>query len=164
MLTQANAGQGAARNAGMDAATGEWVTFPDPDDVVDANYLETVDAFLAANPETHMVATNRWLWWEETGELENTHPLETFFRYDRLVDLADADGRFHGSAPAAFFRLDRLRELGIRYDDRIRPNFEDGHSARSTCSTTSGRSSASSSRPATTTASVPTRARPSARA
>ena len=127
VLTQANAGQGAARNAGMDAASGEWVTFPDPDDVVDPNYLETVDAFLTAHPEAHMVAANRWLWSEETGELENTHPLETFFRYDRLVDLADADGRFHGSAPAAFFPLAGLRELGTRYDDRIRPNFEDGH-------------------------------------
>ena len=127
VVTQPNAGQGAARNTGMDLARGTWVTFPDPDDVVDPNYLSTVAAFLEANPSADMVATNRWLWYEERKQLLNEHPLETFFRYDRLVDLEDSDGRFHGSSPAAFFRLGRIREHDLHYDIRIRPNFEDGH-------------------------------------
>ena len=127
VLVQANAGQGAARNAGMAAARGEWVTFPDPDDVIDDNYLQTVHDFLEANPSTDMAAVNRWLWYEATDRLVNRHPLETFFRYDRLVDLNEADGRFHGSSPAAFFRLSTIREHDLTYDVRIRPNFEDGH-------------------------------------
>src|SRR5205085_7757322 len=43
LVTQDNAGQAAARNRGLEHATGEWVTFPDPDDVVSDGYLESVD-------------------------------------------------------------------------------------------------------------------------
>jgi glycosyltransferase involved in cell wall biosynthesis len=127
VLTQANAGQGAARNAGLAAAHGAWVTFPDPDDVLDLNYLSVVDAFLADHPDAVMVAANRVIWNETTGETRNSHPLRRMFTYDRLADLDVSETSFHGSAPAAFFDLDRLRAQEVRFDPRIRPNFEDGH-------------------------------------
>jgi glycosyltransferase involved in cell wall biosynthesis len=127
VLGQDNAGQGAARNAGLAAARGEWVTFPDPDDVVDPNYLSTVDAFLAEHPGTVMVATHRVMWDEATGETTDTHPLRRMFGYDRLADLDLAESSFHGSAPAAFFDVDLVRRHDLAFDTRIRPNFEDGH-------------------------------------
>ena len=127
VVSQANAGQGAARNTGLDHARGQWVTFPDPDDVVDPNYLEVVDRFLQDHPSTDLVATNRWIWREDRGTVLNTHPLERFFRSDRLVDLEESGSRFHGGAPAAFFRRETLQGHQLRFDGRIRPNFEDGH-------------------------------------
>jgi hypothetical protein len=130
VLRQENAGQGAARNRGMDEATGEWVSFPDPDDVLEPDYLASVDGFLAAHEDAEgvdLVATHRLLWWEETGEIGNTHPLRSFFHRDRVVVLGTDPHHFHGSAPAAFFRLDHLRAHDVRFDQRIRPNFEDGH-------------------------------------
>ena len=127
VISQPNGGQGAARNAGLEVARGEWVTFPDPDDVVDPNYLSAVDGFLGKNPEAELVALNRLIWVEATGKTTNSHPLHRFFTYDRLADLDVNETSFHGSAPAAFFRLDTVNEHRIRFDGRIRPNFEDGH-------------------------------------
>ena len=42
ILTQANRGQGAARNAGLAVATGEYTCYVDADDWVDLNYIETL--------------------------------------------------------------------------------------------------------------------------
>jgi hypothetical protein len=127
VLHQDNAGQGAARNAGLAAARGAWVTFPDPDDVVDPSYLSTVDTFLTEHPETVMVATHRVIWDEASGATTNSHPLRRMFGYDRLADLDVVESSFHGSAPAAFFELDVIRAHDLAFDTRIRPNFEDGH-------------------------------------
>ncbi|WP_110239391.1 bifunctional glycosyltransferase/CDP-glycerol:glycerophosphate glycerophosphotransferase [Nocardioides gilvus] len=127
VVRQDNAGQGAARNAGIDVATGEWVTFPDPDDVLAPDYFSRVAAFLAKHPSSDMVAANRWLMDDRTGESEDKHPLAGQFRGDTQRNLAVHDRFFHGGAPSAFVRSTRLAESGLRFDPRIRPNFEDGH-------------------------------------
>ena len=128
VLTQTNAGQGAARNAGLQYARGEWVTFADPDDMLDENYFSNVDRFLVRHPETDMIATNRLIFTEATGEVSERHPLRHMFRgKDDLVDLTRFPGRFHGSAPAAFLKHEVLKQEDLRFDSRIRPNFEDGH-------------------------------------
>ncbi len=128
VLSQPNAGQGAARNLGMQHARGEWITMPDPDDILDSSYLERVATFLDAHPEAVMVATNRILRMDTTGAIRNSHPLRRMFRGgNQLVDLDLFPDYFHGSAAAAFVRRDVIDRAGLRFDVRIRPNFEDGH-------------------------------------
>jgi len=39
VFTQPNGGQASARNLGLEHATGEWVTFTDPDDMLDRDFL-----------------------------------------------------------------------------------------------------------------------------
>ena len=46
---QQNAGVAAARNAGMNAATGEYIGFVDPDDTVDLNFFEELYACAVKN-------------------------------------------------------------------------------------------------------------------
>ena len=91
-------------------ARGEWVTFTDPDDVIEPDYLGEVDAFLRAHPETLLVGTNRVMLNDATGELTDNHPLRMHFREgNRLRNLDELPKYFHGSAPAAFFRLSLLQ-------------------------------------------------------
>lgn len=127
VVSKPNGGQSSARNLGLDHARGEWVTFPDPDDVLEPTYLSEVAAFLDGHPETPMVATARVMLDDRTGRVSDTHPVRAHFRGgNRLRDLDAWPHHFHGSAPAAFFRHETIRDLGLRFDPAVRPNFEDG--------------------------------------
>lgn len=127
VLRQVNAGQGAARNAGIAVARGEWISFPDPDDALGSAYLAEVAAFLDAHLDADLVACRRMMWSERTGRIRDDHPLRSMFRGSPYVDLSTSPERFHGHSPTSFFRLDRVRDLDLGFDTRIRPNFEDGH-------------------------------------
>ena len=128
VVTKENGGQSTARNLGIEHARGDWVTFTDPDDVLDPAYLHEVDQFLTRFPETPMVGTYRVFLDDDSGELSDTHPLRPHFAgRSALRSLEGWPSHFHGSAPAAFFRRDRIEELGLRFDPEVRPNFEDGH-------------------------------------
>jgi glycosyltransferase involved in cell wall biosynthesis len=128
VVTKANGGQATARNLGLEHARGEWVTFTDPDDVIEPEYLAEVDRFLRDHPETGMVACNMVILDDATGEVSDTHPLRHRFRGGpRLRDLAAHPGFFFVSAPVAFFRRDLVESAGLRFDPEVRPNFEDGH-------------------------------------
>ena len=50
IINQENAGQGAARNAGLEVADSEWVTFPDSDDMLVLDAYETAAKAFAENP------------------------------------------------------------------------------------------------------------------
>ena len=50
----------------MQHVTAKWVTFPDPDDMLEPEYFSSVAAMMARFPETQMFATSRILF-EETG-------------------------------------------------------------------------------------------------
>ncbi len=126
VVRQSNAGQGAARNAGLDVATGEWVSFPDPDDILDPQYLGRVHSSLKENPGAVMVGTHLFDFWEAKGEVGDSHPLK--FRFSggtQMVDLDRFPRNIQMSASTAFFRRDSIEK--VRFDPRIRPVFEDAH-------------------------------------
>jgi len=130
VFTQPNAGQGAARNRGLEHATGEWVTFTDPDDMLDRDFLRVAARFADAHPEVEVLAGKPLVVRENLGAVVDAHPRRVQYRRgNRVVDLEADPQVFTGSATLSLFRLDRIRSLGLRFDPRIRPNFEDGHFA-----------------------------------
>lgn len=129
ILRKTNGGLASARNAGLDVATGRWVTFCDPDDRLSRNYLAEVSRFLTGPDATDvsLVATHLMILDEDTGKVSDTHPLHAKFGSGRrVVDLNQDPQIIHLQAASAFYRRETLDRLGLRFDDAVRPNFEDG--------------------------------------
>ncbi|MDF0514657.1 CDP-glycerol glycerophosphotransferase family protein [Agromyces sp. H3Y2-19a] len=129
VLTQPNQGQGAARNAGIEIASGEWVTFVDPDDVLDQAYFEQIAAVIAREDahDCEFFAGHTIMWHEAAGTRVDNHP--NAFRFmigDSITDLETQPNFIHGQAPLSFFRLERIRRHELSFDDRLRTRFEDG--------------------------------------
>jgi glycosyltransferase involved in cell wall biosynthesis len=128
VLSQPNAGQGAARNRGLAAAAGEWVSFPDPDDVLEPGYIAAFLEFADAHPGVDMMGAAIRILRDADGTVTDDHPRAwQFERGTRVVDLDDEPEIFPQTAPRALFRLDTLRAHRHAFDEQLRPNFEDAH-------------------------------------
>ncbi|HEY4190193.1 MAG TPA: glycosyltransferase, partial [Candidatus Limnocylindrales bacterium] len=125
IVTQTNAGQGAARNAGLSAATGTWVTFTDPDDMLDPAFFAVADAFARANPAIKVMGSKPLILDEAIGKVRDGHPRRgQYAAGNRVVDLRRFPVVFTGSSTVSLYRLDEIRRQGLAFDGRIRPTFE----------------------------------------
>lgn len=126
---QDNAGPGAARNRGLQAATGEWVTSIDGDDLVDREYFAAASALIDRDGESRIsiIAPRIYLLDDSTGRFRDKHPLGQKFRFgDRLARLADEPEAFVLSS-TFMVRREALAHQGLRYDESLVPTFEDAH-------------------------------------
>lgn len=121
VLTQANAGAGVARNAGVDIARGEYLSFLDADDVFDARMLELARA--AAVEHDLDITVYRAAWF--TSDAPHVRrPIKHSVRDEllppaKIFGLSDvrenALSLFQGWAWDKLFRADFVREHGLRF-------------------------------------------------
>lgn len=79
VVHQANAGAGAARNAGLAAAAGDWVMWVDGDDWIEDDWIEGFVRQLEAHPDADAVITGT-----AVGVYAHPEPLRQFL-LDRMV-------------------------------------------------------------------------------
>jgi CDP-glycerol glycerophosphotransferase (TagB/SpsB family) len=108
---------GAARNAGLSRARGQWVSFPHPCDGWEPDYLVQVAGFVETHPMTVFVSTNRLVAGEGGENATNTHPRRMFHRRDRVLNLNLTPEIIAGDPTSSFFRTDALRRHDVTFDD-----------------------------------------------
>jgi glycosyltransferase involved in cell wall biosynthesis len=72
VISQPNRGPSAARNAGLAAAQGLYVSMLDADDLWLPEYLEVMGGALDANPDAPFAHTDAWILDDETGRVRRT--------------------------------------------------------------------------------------------
>lgn len=125
VIHQENAGVSAARNRGIDAATGDWVTFPDSDDFLSDEYFYRAAQAVAANgDDVVLLSANVHRFTESTGRKTDEHPLRHKFvggpSKHNPVDLAVRPTFIQTQSASAFFRLDVIREHSVRFIEGLR--------------------------------------------
>jgi len=129
-LWKKNSGQASARNLGMQYVTSDWVTFIDPDDMIDYNYFEVVDSFLANNRHYNfsVVACNYLICLEKSKSIKNIHPLKYKFKAkETIYPVVDLRYFIQLAVNSAFFHVSRLKTSKVIFDEKVRPSFDDGH-------------------------------------
>lgn len=130
VVAQENQGVAAARESGTLHAGGTWITYADPDDVLEPGYLQSVRDALESAKETDVVPTivsTRLIYTDDTLlTRRDAHPLKKQFSAGRrIVSLRDDPQLIKLSAATSFLRREDVLTADIHWDHRIRPNFED---------------------------------------
>jgi len=130
VLTKPNGGQASARNLGLTVAEGEWLTFPDPDDVLSEGYFAEVERALG-NPQSvdlAVVSTRILLWFDGVNQVKDTHALGGRFRSGaRFVDLDSHPQWIQPHVTSAFIRASVVEETQLSFPENLRLRFEDGN-------------------------------------
>ncbi|MGL5759072.1 CDP-glycerol glycerophosphotransferase family protein [Plesiomonas sp.] len=125
-LWKENGGQASARNLGLQHVKTEWVTFVDPDDFLDLDCLKSIDQFIFSNQKVSMVAFNLVFYKENTATYINSHPLKFKFNKTGVYKTTELGNKIQLSASSAFFKSNEIINNSLEFDNKVKPNFEDG--------------------------------------
>lgn len=115
IINQENAGQGAARNAGLEVATSEWVTFPDSDDMLVPDAYETAAKAFVENPD--MIHFSIKVVEEDGSEASARDRKYYSVPDDGMFRITDDDVCFSdGSVSNKLFRRSLIERFGIRFE------------------------------------------------
>ena len=129
LIEQENKGLGGALDTGLKHFTGEFLTWPDPDDWLYPNSIEARVALLRENPDVGLLRTNADLYIDSTGEFDgsfmdkNQPPRRPAELFEDLLFLRYFYAPVCHMVRSAMF-LDVHRDRSIYFDKRSSQNFQ----------------------------------------
>lgn len=123
---QENVGQASARNVGLSLASSPWVCFPDPNDVLGANFFGAMNEYMGeAGSDVELFAGHILLWNVETGQRADTHATASHFAAgNSTTDLTGKPAFIHGNVETSFFRRAVIVDARLSFDERLRTRFQ----------------------------------------
>ncbi|GAB1658252.1 CDP-glycerol glycerophosphotransferase family protein [Mannheimia haemolytica] len=129
-LYKDNGGLSSSRNFGLDYIDDnnlpfDYLTFTDPDDILDKNYFLELDKFFTNHPSCQIASCNLIYYYESNNMFKDIHPLKYRYNQSHVVKSADFKDDILLSAATAVYKTSLLRDVPIRFDEKLKPSFED---------------------------------------
>ncbi len=121
VIRKANGGVSAARNDGIEAATGDFIGFVDSDDTAEPAFVETLLAAFSDHPEIGVSICNRFIHGHPNGrETGGTAGAGGVLSPREAIRCAVSIGKsFEGYLWNKLFRAELFREHGFRLDPSV---------------------------------------------
>lgn len=118
VITQKNNGVSSARNKGIEASHGEWITFIDADDYIDQEYIEQLYKNITDKKDTLIIQGIRKY---HEGNCINKVEFENFTLADSCIQKAFDEMQIYeyGYPFAKLFNRDIVNKFNIRFNKQI---------------------------------------------
>ncbi len=104
-----------------------WVNFTDPDDFLDRSCLYEVDKFVKQNQSENlaMIACSLIFYIEKFKIYKDNHSLNFKFKKTQMCLNSNLNDFIQLSFSSVFLPLQSVLEKNIKFDENLKPNFED---------------------------------------
>lgn len=129
-LYKENGGLSDTRNYGLDyldnkAIKFDYVTFTDPDDILDKDYFYNLDKFFSTNPNCVIASCNLIYFYEKDNVFKDIHPLKYRYAKTHTVTSDDFGKDILLSSATSVYKLSTILDTEVRFDKYLKPSFED---------------------------------------
>ena len=114
-----NGGLSSARNFGIEHANGDYIIFPDPDDWVNANYLEKLVTDMQ-NSGADLAICGYYRTWGKRDEKANPKGKKALLNTYDAIKLLVSPLAFQGYAWNKLYNTKVIRENNLRFDEELK--------------------------------------------